>query len=63
VSVSVSRIALVTADPSKIKAWTPAEARRFMAAVKASVSPNERLWWATFELILATGLRPARPPG
>ena len=34
-----------------------------MAAVKASVSPNERLWWATFELILATGLRPARPPG
>ena len=47
----------VTTDPDKITAWTPAEARRFMAAVKTSVSPNERLWWATFGLILATGLR------
>ena len=53
----------VTADPSKIKAWTPAEARRFMAAVKASVSPNKRLWWATFGLILATGLRRGEAAG
>jgi integrase len=53
----------VTADSSKIKAWTPAEARKFMVAVKASDSPNERLWWATFGLILATGLRRGEAAG
>ena len=53
----------VRVDPSKVKAWTAEEARRFMAATAISTLPNARLWRAVFALVLATGLRRAEIAG
>ena len=47
----------VKGDPSKIRAWTADEARRFMTHLAASAAPNARMWRAVFGLVLATGVR------
>ncbi len=44
-------------DPSKIKAWTVDEIRRFMATLAASTTHNAPIWRAAFGLILSTGMR------
>ena len=44
-------------DPSKIKAWTADETRRFMATLAASTTHNAQMWRAAFGLVLSTGMR------
>ena len=47
----------VRPNPSKIKAWTADEIRRFMATLAASTTHNAQIWRAAFGLVLSTGMR------
>ena len=50
-------------DPGKTKAWTVGEARRFMATLAASATPNAPMWRAVFGVVLSTGLRRGETTG
>ena len=44
-------------DPSKTKAWTVGEARRFMTTLATSAAHDAPMWRAVFGVVLSTGLR------